>query len=241
MSDASGQRAGGLLLAVGIFLGLAVLGYQLATAAIRFKEYERTVVVKGLSEREVAADVVLWPITFTEANNDLSELYLALERSTRRVHEFLQAHQIPDSAVSVAQPAITDKSAQAFGGGPAPEFRYSALQTVTVYSTDVEVVRAAMRELAELGKAGIAFVGANYDNRVDYAFTGLNDLKPAMIEEATRNARAVAEKFAQDSQSRLGKIRQASQGQFSVEERDRNNPHIKRVRVVSTIEYYLSD
>jgi hypothetical protein len=62
-----------------------------------------------------------------------------------------------------------------------------------------------------------------------------------MIEEATRNAREVAQKFAEDSDSRLGKIRQASQGQFSIEPRDTNNPHIKKVRVVSTVEYYLSD
>jgi hypothetical protein len=51
----------------------------------------------------------------------------------------------------------------------------------------------------------------------------------------------VAQKFAEDSDSRLGKIRQAAQGQFSIEPRDTNNPHIKKVRVVSTVEYYLSD
>ena len=72
-------------------------------------------------------------------------------------------------------------------------------------------------------------------------FTKLNDLKPVMIEEATKNARAVAEKFAQDSKSRLGKIKSASQGQFSVEDQDGSTPYIKNVRVVSTVEYYLSD
>ena len=74
-----------------------------------------------------------------------------------------------------------------------------------------------------------------------FIFSKLNDLKPEMIEEATKNARAVAEKFAEDSKSRLGKIKSASQGQFSVEDRDSSTPHIKQVRVVSTVEYYLSD
>jgi hypothetical protein len=83
--------------------------------------------------------------------------------------------------------------------------------------------------------------GGDYQSQTEYIFTRLNEVKPEMIEEATRNAREVAQKFAADSQSRLGKIRRASQGQFSISERDRNNPHIKQVRVVSTVEYYLSD
>jgi len=98
-----------------------------------------------------------------------------------------------------------------------------------------------MTRLSELGKQGIALAGGNYQLQTEYLFTRLNEVKPDMIEEATRQARVVAEKFAADSQSRLGKIRTASQGQFSIIDRDRNNPHIKKVRVVSTVQYYLSD
>ena len=115
------------------------------------------------------------------------------------------------------------------------------MQTVTVYSGRVESVRQAMNALLDLGKQGIVFTGDNYGGQTEYLFNRLNEIKPAMIEEATRNAREVAEKFAADSASQLGKIRRASQGQFSITPRDRNNPHIKRVRVVSTVEYYLSD
>ncbi len=100
---------------------------------------------------------------------------------------------------------------------------------------------AAGTRLIELGKSGIVLSGDDYQSRTQYLFTGLNDLKPKMIEEATRNAREVAQKFAADSDSRLGKIRTAYQGQFSIQDRDGNTPHIKKVRVVSTIEYYLAD
>jgi hypothetical protein len=93
----------------------------------------------------------------------------------------------------------------------------------------------------ELGKQGIAISGEDYQSRTEFLFTELNSIKPAMIEEATENARQVAEKFAQDSSSRLGKIRRAQQGQFSISDRDNNTPYIKKVRVVSTLEYYLSD
>ena len=98
-----------------------------------------------------------------------------------------------------------------------------------------------MSRLSELGKQGIVFSGGGYQYQTEYIFTRLNEVKPEMIEEATRKAREVAEKFASDSQSKLGKIKKASQGQFSIVERDKNNPHIKKVRVESTVQYYLSD
>jgi hypothetical protein len=79
------------------------------------------------------------------------------------------------------------------------------------------------------------------NNYASYEFTGLNNIKPQMIENATKNARAAAEKFAKDSESKLGKIRNASQGVFSIDYRDENTPHIKKVRVVTTVDFALED
>lgn len=229
-----------LLLGAGILLGLAALGYLMGSAVDRFKGYERTVTVKGLAEREVPADIVIWPIQFTAASNDLSKLYANIATSSERIEQFLGEQGIAADAVSVSMPAVTDKSAQQYGG-QRPEFRYTALQTVTVYSDQVDKVRAAMEKLAGLGREGIAFSRTNYQGQTEYIFTGLNRLKPQMVEQATVEARRVAQKFAEDSDSVLGKIKRAAQGQFSIRDRDKNNPHIKKVRVVSTIEYYLSD
>jgi len=102
-------------------------------------------------------------------------------------------------------------------------------------------VRESKKDLIRLGKAGLALSEGGYRSRTEYIFSGLNEIKPGMVEEATRKAREVAEKFAQDSNSELGKIKRARQGQFSITDRDSNNPHIKKVRVVNTVEYYLSD
>ncbi len=234
------SKTASFILGIFIFLGLLSLGYTLGNAAIRFKAFERSVTVKGLSEREVDADIVIWPIQFTAAGNDLSELYGAIEASTSRIKGFLEANGFTADEITVASPTITDKSAQQYGDNR-PEFRYAAVQTVTVYSNRIATARTVMTKLSELGKQGIVFSGANYQAQTEYLFTRLNDVKPAMIEAATRQAREVAEKFAADSKSTLGKIRRASQGQFSIEDRDKNNPHIKKVRVVSTVEYYLSD
>ncbi|USE39356.1 SIMPL domain-containing protein [Endozoicomonas sp. SCSIO W0465] len=234
-------RVSALILGISVFLGLSCLGYLLANAAIDYKLYERSVTVKGLSEREYQADVVIWPIQFSAADNDLKTLYRTIENNTDRIRAFLEKSGIAVDEISLMSPDITDKSANQYGNSSRPEFRYTALQTITVYSGNIDAVRSVMGKLSDLGRDGIVFTGGNYGSQPEYLFTRLNDVKPEMIEEATRKAREVAGKFASDSRSELGKIKRASQGQFSISNRDRNNPHIKKVRVVATIEYYLSD
>lgn len=232
---------GAFLLGILIAMGLAVLGFQLGSAAIKVKQYERSVTVKGLSEREVSSDIVLWPIQFTAAGNNLEALYDLTDKNTSKIKAFLIKNGVAVNEITFSSPTITDKSAQQWGSNDKAEFRYTALQTVTVYSENIAAVRSVMSQLSELGKQGIVFTGGNYNSQTEYIFTSLNEIKPDMIEEATRQAREVAEKFAKDSDSKLGKIKKASQGQFSISPRDKNNPHIKKVRVVSTVEYYLSD
>jgi hypothetical protein len=235
------SKSAALILGICAIIGLLGLGYLLKTAALEYKQFERSVTVKGLSEQEFPADIVIWPIQFAFAENDLAKLYNLVDSSTLKIENFLQEHAINASEISIGAPAITDKSAQQYGGDNNAKFRYTAVQTITVYSTEVDKVRAVMSSLSDLGKEGIVFTGDNYQAQVEYIFTQLNEIKPKMIEEATNKAREVAEKFAADSHSRLGKIKQASQGQFSISNRDKNNPHIKSVRVVSTVEYYLAD
>ena len=228
---------------LGLFVaaGLAALGWLLSDGLLRFKSLDRTVSVKGLSEREVPADVAIWPIKFSETGNDLGPLYANLQAKGKLVRDFLLGAGFTDGELSVSAPSIIDRKAQGYGDQRAVEFRYSGTATITVYTQQVDRVRIAMQTLVELGKQGVAISGEEYGARTEFVFTKLNELKPEMVEEATKSAREVAEKFARDSQSRLGRIRSANQGLFSISDRDSNTPHIKRVRVVSTVEYYLVD
>ncbi|PIE39602.1 MAG: hypothetical protein CSA53_00690 [Gammaproteobacteria bacterium] len=235
------RKTGFVVLSLGIFFGLAVLGYLLGKAALDVKQLERSVTVKGLSEQEHPADVVIWPVVFVLADNDLDKVYVRLKQQTAWVRELLERQGIASADITVQTPNIVDKSAQQYGGDERAPFRYVARQTVVVYSRDVDTVRKAMTFLPSLGQKGIAFETNNYDLQPQYLFTRLNEVKPAMVEEATIKAREVAQKFAEDSDSQLGKIKRASQGSFSISERDSAHPYIKRVRVVSTVEYYLSD
>ena len=222
-------------------LGFIALGWLLGHAIIKVKKLDRTVVVKGLSEREVPADVAIWPLTFQDANNDLGALFGSLQRKNDEITAFLTGHGIAKDAISVGAPTVTDLYAQNYGNKSDVVYRYTASSTVTVYSTDVEAVRKAMKDVIALGKEGVALSGEGYQSQTQFEFSGLSKLKPEMIEEATKNARAVAEKFAEDSNSTLGRIKSAQQGQFSIENRDSTTPQIKKVRVVSTLEYYLVD
>lgn len=227
------------VLGLSLIIGLSALGFLVQQMAVKFKEYERVVAVKGLSEREVVADTVIWPIQFTVADNQLSSLFATVDQQTQLITQFLVekawiAQRFPSA------PAVIDKKAQQYGEDRA-EFRYLATQTLTVYSKQVDQVRKIISEIGQLGKQGVVFNQDPYNNRVEFSFTGLNAIKPDMIEEATKQAREVAQKFAKDSQSTLGKIKTASQGQFSITDRDNNTPYIKNVRVVTTVEYYLSD
>lgn len=239
----NGKTGIGGAFVLGLFLcaGLIGLGYYLANGFLQAKALERTVTVKGLSERDVPTDVAIWPIKFTVADNDLVALYAVVEKNNALIVDFLKARGFTDNEITVAVPAIVDRQAQAYGNDGDAKYRYTATSSISVYSQNVDQVRATMNDLVELGKQGLAIAGQDYEARTQFLFTKLNELKPAMIEEATRNAREVATKFAQDSDSRLGKIKSANQGQFSIEDRDSNTPHIKKVRVVSTVEYYLSD
>jgi hypothetical protein len=202
---------------------------------------DRSVTVKGLAESEYPADIVIWPIQYTSASNDLEALYQEIETQNTKIVDFLKNKDIEAQEIALGTPKITDKLAQQYGGGEDSKFRYMAVQTITVYSSKIDAIRNVMPQLSELGKTGIAFSQADYDAQVEYIFSRLNEVKPQMIEESTTNACSVAEKFATDSQSRLGKIKKATQGQFTINNREKNNPHIKHIRVVSTIEYYLAD
>ena len=230
-----------VLLGTLLCVGLATMGLLLSEGIIKFRDMERVVSVKGLSERDMPADVAIWPIRFTEVSNDLSELYGSLESKNDKVNNFLRQQGFKVDEISVSVPAIQDRQAQGFSEEQVRNGRYAGTSTLTVYSNDIEMVRKAMSNLAQLGQNGIAISGQDYDVKTQFLFTKLNDIKPAMIEEATRNAREVAEKFAHDSGSKLGKIKRASQGQFSIDDRDSNTPYIKKVRIVSTVEYDLVD
>ena len=223
-----------------VMIGLIVMGIMIPVAVNKYMSYTRTVDVKGLCEKEVKADKVIWPIVYKVMGDDLNSVYTQVDAKNKKVLDFLKKGGIEESEISVSAPNISDKFANEYGNDRM--YRYVGKSVITVFTGDVDKVIALMKGQAELIKDGIVInASENWENPTEFKFEGLNELKPSMVEEATKNARETAEKFAKDSDSELGKIKRASQGSFSIENRDSNTPHIKRVRVVSSITYYLSN
>ena len=226
--------------AIVLAIGMVALGYEIGDSINNFVAKDRVVTVKGLAEMEVPANKVTWPLMYKEVGNDLSALYNKISNTNKAIVNFLKEKGITEEEISINAPEIIDMQAERYVGEN-KTYRYNVTTVITVTSNKVDLVRSLISEQGELLKQGIAITGGDYRYNIQYDYTSLNEIKPQMIEEATQNAREAAQKFAKDSDSELGKIKRAHQGQFSIENRDTNTPYIKRIRVVTTIDYSLED
>jgi uncharacterized protein len=227
-------------------LGLAVAGGMIGYGFLRGRAADRYVEVKGLAEREVTADLALWPLRYVSTGSDLTIAQAGLTRSTRQVFAFLTRHGIDTTAVQLQALEVSDADANRFPGERAGP-RFVIQQTVIVRSRTPDVVMAASQRVSELVAGGVILSssGEYGIGGPTFIFTRLNQLKPAMVAEATANAREAAQQFATDSRTALGGIRQASQGVFVILPRDQapgvneSGQLQKIVRVVSTVQYIL--
>jgi hypothetical protein len=222
--------AGGLI-ALGLFFG----GLFIYCGITRFANKDRAVTVKGLSTREVEADYAVWPLSYAWSGNDLPALYERLDQVTARVKKHLLALGFEEADIRQGSINVHDNWSDYYGNHR-PEYKYTLNTSLIVSTNKVKLVVESQGKEAELLKEGIIVKTEQWN--LDYQYNGLPELKPSMIEEATQNARAVAQKFADDAQCSLGSIRRASQGQFSVEN-DQYQPWVKHVRVVTTVDYFL--
>ena len=214
------------LVAAGIFF----LGVFIKSGIDNMAFRDRQVTVKGLAEREVEANRVTWPIQFSVAGNDLLSLYDQVTRYNEKIVTFLTTNGIDKNPPDTYNATTNQYSSGNF------KYNYSLTCNVTVTTSKVAKVRELLDRQAELLKEGIPYS----NSYINYEYTALNDIKPTMIAEATKNARDAAARFAEDSGSKVGKMKTASQGQFSIEDQSAT-PFLKKVRVVTTIVYYLED
>lgn len=232
-----------VILALGMSLAGLLIGGGFARSRV-----DRYVTVKGISEREVQADLAIWPLRIVAASDNLATANTQLQESLQKIRAFLTAQQIDPTQAQLQDFSVMDAQTNQYSGGVTRAVRFVIRQTVVVRSTKPELIRAASQRVSELVNAGVVLSsGGEYGNGgPTFVFTGLNKLKPAMIGEATARARESAEQFARDSRSSVGGIRRASQGVFEILPRDQADgiteasQIVKTVRVVSTIDYALS-
>ena len=210
-------------------VGLMALGLFIKGGIDDYANKDRQVSVKGLAEREVAADKVTWPIVSKEQGNNLLELYDRIAVKQQKIKQFLIKSGIQPNEISINPPKVVDVKAEQYSSNER-EYRYYATLIITVIARQ-----------GELLKQGIAIVADDNEDFIDYDYVSFKAMKPRMMQEAIANAETTAQQFAKNSHSKLNKIVSADQGQFSIEDRDINTPYIKKVRVVTTVTYSLKD
>jgi len=229
-----------VILGVSAIISAALIGNGLTD----LRTGDRYVTVKGVAEREVNADLALWPIRFLAPGASLSE---AQERARSRrdaIMAFLKLQAIDQNAVELQRLDVTDTRANPYQANNG-EQKFIISQTLMVRSTDIDRIRQAAQGVSELVDSGVVLSSDYGPSGPTYVFNGLNDIKPEMIAEATASAREAADQFAQDAKAELGGLRRANQGVFQILARDQapgimeQQQPVKTVRVVSTVEYYL--
>jgi hypothetical protein len=228
--------------------GVALAGWFVGNGFVRARSADRFVSVKGVSERDAVADLALWPLRFSATDDDLTRAQAKFDASRKAVMDFLTRHGIEPSRAELQGFEVTDVLANPYRAPGAVASRFIIAGTLMVRVDDPLLVQKASQNLGELVQGGVVFSSqGGFGGGPTYLFSGLNDLKPEMIAEATASAREAAEQFARDSGSRLGGIRLASQGIFQILPRDRapgvmeESQINKTVRVVTTVEYALED
>ena len=235
---------------LGIVIGIAVVlsaviiagGFgKIASGFGAIAKPDRIVSVRGLAEREVDADLAVWPLSFTLGGDNLQELQKEIVDKIAIASEYLKKYELTEADFTVQAPSLTDTIlSMNYSSDEKAKYRYIAKQTILVRSSKVAAVKTAQEHSLDLISQNIV-VSRDWESKVLYEYTSLNSIKPEMIGEATKNARAAAEQFANDSGSAVGKIKTATQGWFSIDDAAPGLEERKKVRVVTTVEYILTD
>lgn len=234
---------GVLALALAIIMGGWFIGHGYRSG----QTVDRYVTVKGLAERDVSADLAIWPLQLVAASDRLADAQASIDRDETAVLAFLGEHGVDTSLVSVQGVEVTDNMANQYGPGERTGPRYVVQQVLMVRSDDPEAIERASQDVGDLVGAGVVLKSGQGwgPAQPTYLFKRLNELKPEMIAEATSAAREAARQFAADSDTDLGGIRRANQGVFVILPRDEapgiqeQTQREKTIRVVATIDYYL--
>lgn len=231
-------------------LGPISAGYMVMQGLKQFNNTDNYVNVKGLATKDVEADLVIWPIKHAATGNDLPETQKAVEANTQKTLAFLKSQGLTDTDVSSRRLEVTDLLAQQYRSADAQTSRFIVSETVIVRTNNIDAVDKGSQNIGELLKQGVSVMRGDVNSgdasgNPQYIFTKLNEIKPAMIAEATKSAREAAAQFASDSGARVGKLKTANQGLFEIQPRDSSNSYnerqerFKSVRVVTSMQYYL--
>ncbi len=229
-----------------LILGAALIvsGFTIGKGLMNFRNFENTVNVKGLATKDVEADLAVWTIKHTATGDVLADVQRTIQSNSVKIDAYLKRSGLQKEDILTRKLEVTDLLAQPYR----PEnvqSRYIVSEIILVQSPNVDLVDKAFQNQGEILAQNISLVAEQGLSPIEYIFTGLNDIKPEMIAEATKNARESAQQFARDTGANVGGLQYASQGVFQIFPRNSENSYDERryryktVRVVSTLQFYI--
>lgn len=221
-------------------ISIALAGFFIGNTLHKANNNNRDVRVKGLAIKHVDADIAIWPMEIKRSGNDLKQLYKEVQSQKDAVRKFFIKMGFDKTEVNVGATNVVDRQMRSYNSDYTGS-RYILGAELTIRTENISLIQKAQVELVDLIGEGILVNSKNEWRPIEYRFTGLNDIKPAMIEASTKNAKEAADRFAENSSSHIGSIKTATQGLFSISDLDSNTPDKKVVRVVSSVTFYLKD
>lgn len=230
----------GIITSFFLAVGIAAAGYFISQTMINARTGVNTASVKGLSERIVDADTGRWTLTFKRAERDtnlVAETFAALEQDKLRIQEVLTKAGFSAEEMRFA-PMIKNNQEERDYEGNVVDRYYTVDSSVQIYTRSPEKIEPSRQPIFSLTTDGIQI----RESSLSYDFTGLNEIKPDMLREATENARIAANEFASNAGINVGGIQLASQGGFSIQSADDGSAGLRKlVRVVTNITFYLDN
>jgi len=232
-----------LLSALVLAVGLACAGYFISQTLYKSRVALNTADVKGLAERRVMADKAFWSISYTvvgSTKEEIPKLYKDSEIDQQKIIALLKSSGFSDEEI---KPGVIRYYTNEFRdeNQVLVEEEHFLSGEIEVQTTKVQLVSEGRTKLNTLIAQGLD-IG---NNQPAYHFTKLNDIKPEMLKEATKNARLAANEFAVNAGVNVGGIRTARQGGFVIRDVGKDYGDTakieKDVRVVTNITFLLTD
>lgn len=232
-----------IIIAVLIASGLALSGYFIGQTMYNAKVAINTATVKGLAERVVESDRADWTIMYgvsSQKKEDIPLLYAQAEKDQKVIVDLLLDNGIKNEEITVGTidygyAAYRDENQKVV------DEKHKLTGDIQVSTQNIHLIASLRQKVNKLLTEGISVSSS----RPTYRFTKLNDIKPEMLEVATKNARVAANEFAKNAGTSVGRIYSAQQGNFSIQDLGQDygdTQEIKKVvRVITTITFYLKD
>lgn len=228
------------ILFAAIVLGLSIIiaGWVFGNKFYQSRFADRYVSVKGLAEMEVTATLASWVLESRHDGPDFESVKQEVNNQSKLIANWLMEKGFDKNEIKTEDVSVTRNYYQE---GQLP---FNGSVRISLQTTNVDLLEEVSGMTTELLDQGVFLSGDRWSDRPRYYFTGVNEIKPELLRDATRAALESAQEFAENSGASVGNIKYANQGIIVLLPGNRiEDSHEffknKIARVVVSLDYYI--